>query len=138
MILDRKILYKASLVMEDGKIIKARYQPLSTEITEGIEGILKATLQAYGYTDHDVIVIPSKIEVRPKKIYAVYIKSNNNKEGLIKNQKYEIIQVNMGQSSTYLTLDNVEYAQNSVMFHIIDEDGNDYDIFNDPVYNPYI
>lgn len=67
---------------------------------------------------------------------------SHDQEYLIKNNfkigdKFEVEDINMGQSYTSVFLKGYPYCFNSVNFRFEDENGNDIDIFNDPRYNPY-
>ena len=54
--------------------------------------------------------------------------------------KFEVAEISMGQSYTNVWLGGYENEPpfNSVFFNFVDANGNDYDIFNDPEFNPYL
>lgn len=62
------------------------------------------------------------------------------KEKLTLDSKYPILNVDMGQSVTYISLDLGDRVRefNSVNFDIVDEFGELYDIWGDPAFNPYL
>ena len=51
--------------------------------------------------------------------------------------RFEVEEINMGQSSTSIYLEGFEESFNSVHFRFEDEDGNRINIYDNPRYNPY-
>lgn len=53
---------------------------------------------------------------------------------------FEVEEISMGQSYTNVWLKGYENESpfNSVFFNFVDVDGNAYDIFSDPDFNPYL
>ena len=74
-------------------------------------------------------------------IYAKCIKTTDpfsNKDiGLIKNCKYEVGKIEMGQSITYVILKDISGLYNSLCFEFF-ENGKQIDIYTDPRFNPYV
>ena len=58
-------------------------------------------------------------------------------EGLRVGQEYEVEEVSMGQSHTYIYLKGHKGCFNSVQFDFY-ESGTPHNIFRDPRYNPYM
>ena len=52
-------------------------------------------------------------------------------------ERYEVEDLSMGQSFTYINLKGIDGAFNSVQFDF-EEDGTPIDIYSSPKYNPYI
>ncbi len=59
------------------------------------------------------------------------------KMGLKVSERYEVEDVDMGQSHTSIYLKNIKGCFNSVHFEF-EENGNPIDIYDDPRYNPYL
>ena len=57
--------------------------------------------------------------------------------GLKRDEKYEVTEVNMGQSHCSICLKGIEGSFNSIQFEY-EKDGKPYDIYSDPEYNPYL
>ena len=81
------------------------------------------------------------------KLYAKFLHPNNGyqydkdkckEQSLELNERYEVLNVSMGQSHTSIVIKNKQYSFNSVNFEFEDEDGNDWDIYSDPNFNPYL
>ena len=84
-----------------------------------------------------------------KKIYAVCKtlkagypteRERFQKSGIRIGDKFEVVEISMGQSYTSVWLKGYEndVPFNSVFFNFVDEEGCDYDIFSDPEFNPYL
>lgn len=52
-------------------------------------------------------------------------------------ESYEVNHISMGQSHTYIFLEEIDGCFNSVNFEFY-EDGKPINIFKDPRYNPYL
>lgn len=79
-------------------------------------------------------------------LYAIYLDENGldsdlayaRASGLMKGEKYLVENVSMGQSYTSIYLDYPQNNYNSIMFDFVDEEGNEVNIYDDQIYNPYI
>lgn len=67
-----------------------------------------------------------------------YFREKLLSSGLVVGERYRVIDVEMGQSSTYITLDGFGLMFNSVYFEFENEDCTAHDIFRDPKYNRYM
>lgn len=56
--------------------------------------------------------------------------------GLIKDKKYTLKNAEIGQSHSYIEIEGIESAFNSVMFEFYDENGNEIDLM-ETEYNTY-
>jgi hypothetical protein len=79
------------------------------------------------------------------KYYAIFLDKNGydgetddaKADGLSKGNKYEVDYVAIGQSHSRVYLEGYG-GYNTVMFDFVDEDGNEADIFKNPLWNPYL
>lgn len=80
-----------------------------------------------------------------EKIYGMYLDENGfpndtveaRKKGLVHCKSYEVTDIEIGQSFTYIKLQGFDGVFNSVMFNFYDENGKSFDII-DSKYNPYL
>ena len=72
---------------------------------------------------------------KERNIIATYI--GENKDGLEKGARYEVEEINMGQSNTSVYLKWHKGVFNSIDF-TFEEDGKEIDIYKDKDFNPYI
>lgn len=79
-------------------------------------------------------------------LYAKFMYPDNGREydkkyvkevGLKVGERYEVEDVDMGQSSTSIYLKDIKGSFNSVHFEF-EENGKPIDIYDDPRYNPYL
>lgn len=72
---------------------------------------------------------------KDRNIIATFI--SENKDGLEKGARYEVEEINMGQSNTSIILKGCVLAYNSIDFTFT-ENGQEIDIYRDKDFNPYI
>ena len=66
-----------------------------------------------------------------------YDREKAERAGLVQGEDYELDQIIMGQSSTWIYLVGHRHPFNSVQFEFY-EDGKRLDIYRDPRFNPYL
>lgn len=64
-------------------------------------------------------------------------KKKAQEQGLVLNEKYEVVSVNMGSFYTNILLKGYNIHFNSVQFDF-EEDGEPIDIYSDRRFNPYL